>query len=356
MSESKFAELVIPVKGYATTGPKDDLKPWEFKRRACGTNDVHIQIKYAGICHSDIHTARGDWGIAKYPCVPGHEILGEVVEVGSGVTKHKKGDIVGVGCMVNSCKSCSSCKEGVEQYCNNGFIGTYNSVDPDTNTNTLGGYSTAITVNEDFVLKINPSVDLAGTTPLLCAGITLYSPLAHWKAGPGKKIAVMGLGGLGHVGVKIAAAMGADVTVLSQSLSKKDDALKFGATSMYATSDPETFTKLAGSFDLILNTISAHIDLPKYINLLKRDGTMVLLGAPPENLSVNAFNVIFGRRSVAGSLIGGIKETQDMLDFCAKHKIVADIEMIKADQINEAYQRMIDSKVRYRFVIDASTF
>ncbi|AMB40519.1 MULTISPECIES: NAD(P)-dependent alcohol dehydrogenase [Paenarthrobacter] len=339
---------------YAAPSATGDLALTTIERREVGPHDVHIDIKFAGICHSDIHTVRGEWGTRQYPLAPGHEIAGIVTEVGSEVTKHKVGDRVGVGCMVNSCKECANCEAGEEQYCLNGNVGTYGSVDLD-GTITQGGYSSDVVVNEDFVVSIPESLDLDVAAPLLCAGITTYSPLRHWGAGPGKKVAVVGLGGLGHMAVKLASAMGAEVTVLSQSLKKMEDGLKLGAKDYYATSDPATFEKLGGTFDLIINTVSASIDISAYLKLLALDGTLVNVGAPAEPLPVQAGALIGGRRSFAGSAIGGIRETQEMLNFCAEHGLGAEIEVIPAEKINEAYERVLASDVRYRFVIDAAT-
>jgi uncharacterized zinc-type alcohol dehydrogenase-like protein len=343
------------VTAYATPAAKAPFEKVQIERRDLGPKDVLIKIAFAGICHSDIHTGRNEWGEAHFPLVPGHEIAGTVEEVGSEVSKYTTGDRVGVGCMVDSCRECENCKAGEEQYCLKGNVGTYNSKGKDGRW-TDGGYSTHIVVDEDFVLGIPEGIELDEAAPLLCAGITLYSPLNHWKAGPDKKVAVVGMGGLGHVGVKIAHAMGAEVTVLSQSLSKKDDGERFGADHYYATSDDETFTKLAGSFDLILNTVSAALPMAKYLSLLRLNGTLVSVGAPPEPLEVPAFALIGGRHSWAGSMIGGIRETQEMLDFCAEHGIGAEIETITGEQIDEAWDRVVDSDVRYRFVIDTSTF
>ncbi|SLJ90603.1 NAD(P)-dependent alcohol dehydrogenase [Arthrobacter sp. P2b] len=342
------------VKAYASPSATEDLVSTTIERRAAGPHDVLIEIKFAGICHSDIHTVRGDWGPQQYPLVPGHEIAGVVTEVGSAVTKHAVGDRVGVGCMVNSCRECANCVKGEEQYCLNGMVGTYGAVDRD-GTITQGGYSTHVVVTEDFVVRIPEGIELDVAAPLLCAGITTFSPLHRWGAGPGKKVAVVGLGGLGHMAVKLASAMGADVTVLSQSLKKQEDGLRLGATSYYATSDPSTFEQLAGSFDLIINTVSASIDISSYLQLLTLDGALVNVGAPAEPLPVNAFALITGRRSFAGSMIGGIRETQEMLDFCAAHGIGAEVEVIPADKINDAYERVLASDVRYRFVIDTAT-
>jgi len=345
---------MLTVNAYAATSATAPLTPTTIERRDVGPHDVLIDIKYAGICHSDIHTARGEWGPVAYPLVTGHEIAGIVAQIGSDVTKHKVGDRVGVGCMVDSCGECRYCLAGEEQFCVKGNIGTYAVVGKDGQV-TQGGYSTHVVVTEGFVLRIPDGLELDVAAPLLCAGITTYSPLNRWGAGPGRKVAVVGLGGLGHMGVQIAHAMGAEVTVLSQSLKKQEDGLRLGADHYYATSDPETFEKLAGSFDLVLNTVSARIDVDAYLSLLAVDGALVNVGAPPEPLSLNVFSLIGGRRSYAGSLIGGIRETQEMLDFCAEHHVGAEIEVIRADQINEAYERVLASDVRYRFVIDTST-
>ncbi|MEU5425395.1 NAD(P)-dependent alcohol dehydrogenase [Streptomyces olivoreticuli] len=344
------------VPAYAAPAPKAPLERTTIERREPGEHDVLIEIKYAGICHSDIHTARAEWGEGTFPVVPGHEIAGVVTAVGTGVTKYALGDRVGVGCFVDSCRECDNCKAGLQQYCTgaSGMVGTYGATGRDGEI-TYGGYSTHIVVDENYVLRIPDSIPLDAAAPLLCAGITLYSPLAHWQAGPGKKVAVVGLGGLGHMGVKIAHAMGAEVTVLSQSLRKKDDGERLGADHFHATSDPATFTSLAGTFDLIVNTVSADLDLGAYLSLLKTDGTLVQVGAPEKPLPLAAFALIQGRRSLAGSMIGGIPETQEMLDFCGEHGLGADIEVIGADRINEAYERVLASDVRYRFVIDAAT-
>ncbi len=345
----------MQVHAFAAPSATEPLAPITIERRAVGPNDVLIDIKYAGICHSDIHTVRGEWGPQSFPLAPGHEIVGIVSEVGSHVTNHNVGDRVGVGCMVNSCRECVNCRNGDEQYCLNGMVGTYGAVDRD-GTVTQGGYSTHVVVDADFVVSVPEGIDFAAAAPLLCAGITTYSPLRHWNAGPGKKVAVVGLGGLGHMAVKLAHAMGAEVTVLSQSLKKQEDGLRLGADNYFATSDAGTFETLSKSFDLIINTVSAKIDVDAYLGLLAVGGTLVNVGAPPEALSLNVFSLIGSRRSYAGSMIGGIKETQEMLDFCAEHNIGSDIELISADQINEAYERVLASDVRYRFVIDAATF
>jgi uncharacterized zinc-type alcohol dehydrogenase-like protein len=346
---------MLTANAYAAPSATGDLIPTTVERRDVGAHDVLIEIRFAGICHSDIHTVRGDWGPQQYPLAPGHEIAGIVTEVGSAVTRHAVGDRVGVGCMVNSCRECVNCLKGEEQYCLKGMIGTYGAVDRD-GTVTQGGYSTHVVVAEDFVLSIPEGIGLDAAAPLLCAGITTYSPLRHWGAGPGKKVAVVGLGGLGHMAVKLAHAMGAEVTVLSQSLKKQEDGLKLGADHYFATSDETTFTDLASTFDLIINTVSAPIDISSYLQLLTLDGALVNVGAPAEPLPVNAFALIMGRRSFAGSMIGGIRETQEMLDFCAEHHLGAEIEVIPAGKINDAYERVLASDVRYRFVIDASTF
>jgi uncharacterized zinc-type alcohol dehydrogenase-like protein len=343
------------VKSYAATSPSDPLVPLPLERRDVGAHDVLIDIAYSGICHSDIHTVRGEWGAIAYPQVVGHEIVGHVREVGDQVTKHRVGDRVGVGCMVNSCRTCDQCDEGREQYCRAGNIGTYASVDVDGSV-TQGGYSQAVVVNEEFVLRIPDSLDITRVAPLLCAGITLYSPLRHWNVGPGTKVAIVGMGGLGHMGVKIAHALGAEVTVLSQSLRKQEDGLRLGADHFHATSDPATFEQLAGRFDVIVNTVSAPLDITAHLKLLDVDGTLVNVGAPPQPLEVAVSTLIGQRRSFAGSLIGGIEETQEMLDFCAEHDILPETELIEASYINEAYERVMASDVRYRFVIDASTF
>jgi uncharacterized zinc-type alcohol dehydrogenase-like protein len=345
---------VLTVNAYGATSASEPLTPMTIDRRDVGANDVLIEIEYCGICHSDIHFARGEFGDIPNPLVPGHEIVGTLTEVGSGVTKHAVGDRVGVGCMVNSCRECANCRQGEEQYCLKGHTLVFGGVDIDGRM-TQGGYSTHVPVSEDFVVRIPDGLDPAAAAPLLCAGITTYSPLRHWGAGPGKKVAVVGLGGLGHLGVKIAKAMGVEVTVLSQTLSKKDDGFRLGADDYRATSDPATFTELAGSFDLVLNTISAPIDVDAYLSLLAFNGALVNLGAVAEPLSVNIFSLFANRRSYAGSQFGGIRETQEMLDFCAEHGITADIELIGAEQINEAFDRVLKSDVRYRFVIDNST-
>ncbi len=341
-------------RGYAATDASKPLQPFSFERREPNEDDIVIDIKFSGICHSDIHQVRNEWGNSSYPMVPGHEIAGIVTAVGSKVTKFKVGDRAGVGCFVNSCTQCATRDLDLEHYMP-GLIGTYNAYEADGVTPTYGGYSDSIVVKEGYALSIPENLPLDASAPLLCAGITLYSPLVHWKAGPGKKVAIVGMGGLGHMGVKLAHAMGADVTVLSQSLSKKEDGLKLGADHYYATSDAETFKTLAGTFDLILCTVSAEIDWNAYLGLLKVDGTLVLLGIPENAVPVHAFSLVPGRKSISGSMIGSIKETQEMLDFCGKHNIVSEIELIRMDQVNEAYERVLKSDVRYRFVIDMAT-
>ena len=335
-------------------------KPFEalsIERREPGPRDVQIDIAYCGICHSDLHTARAEWAGTRYPCVPGHEIVGKVSAVGDAVSGFKVGDVVGVGCMVDSCKHCAACDEGLEQYCENGFTGTYNGATQDAPGHTLGGYAQRIVVDQDFVLQVkHPESQLAAVAPLLCAGITTYSPLRHWKVGPGQKVGVVGIGGLGHMGVKIAHAMGAHVVAFTTSDSKRQAALDLGADEVVVSRNADEMKAQAGSFDFILNTVAASHNLDAFTSLLKRDGTMVLVGVPEHpHPSPNIGVLIFGRRSIAGSLIGGIKETQEMLDFCAEHGIVADIEMVGADDIDNAYERMSRSDVKYRFVIDTAT-
>ncbi len=342
------------VNAYIATAADRPLEPTTIARRDPGPHDVVIDIAYAGICHSDIHTARGEWGRTADPVVPGHEIAGTVSAVGAAVTRYAVGDRVGVGCFVDSCRDCDACRQGEEQYCERGMTGTYNAVGRDGEP-THGGYSTGIVVDENYVCAIPEGIALDVAAPLLCAGITLYSPLRHWQAGPGKKVAIVGLGGLGHVGVKLAHAMGAEVTVLSQSLKKMEDGLRLGADHYYATSDPDTFKTLRNEFDLIINTVSANLDMRRYLGMLAINGTLVELGLPEHPIEIPAFALTANRRSFAGSMIGGIAETQEMLDFCAEHGIGAEIEVIAADQINEAYDRVVASDVRYRFVIDTAT-
>ncbi|MET9128333.1 NAD(P)-dependent alcohol dehydrogenase [Streptomyces antibioticus] len=342
------------VAAYAAPAAKAPLERTTIERRAVRESDVLIDIKFAGICHSDIHQAHEGWGEAIFPMVPGHEIAGVVSEVGPGVTKFTVGDRVGVGCLVDSCRECDNCAAGLEQYCTGGGVGTYNAIGKDGEP-TYGGYSQKIVVDENYVVRIPDTLALDEAAPLLCAGITTYSPLRHWSAGPGKKVAIVGLGGLGHMGVKIAHALGAEVTVLSQTLRKKEDGLKLGADHYHATSDERTFKDLKGTFDLILSTVSAPLPLDAYLSLLRTDGAFVNVGAPEEPVALNLFSVIGGRKTLAGSGIGGIRETQEMLDFCAAHGIGAEIELIGAQEINDAYERVLASDVRYRFVIDAAT-
>ena len=342
------------VPAYVAPSADAPLEPGTITRREVGPNDVLIEIVWAGICHSDIHTVRGHWGPQQYPLTVGHEIAGFVAQVGSDVTRHQVGDRVGVGCLVNSCRECANCVAGQEQHCVNGAVGTYASVDRD-GTITQGGYSSQVVVNEEFVLRIPESIPFEKAAPLLCAGITTYSPLRHWNVGPGTKVAIVGLGGLGHMGVKIAHALGAKVTVLSQSLRKKDDGLALGADHYYATGDPATFEDLANTFDFILNTVSAPVDLDAYLRLLAFDGTLVNVGAPPEPQSFHVFNLMDNRRSLSASSIGGIPETQEMLDFCAEHGIAPEVEVVAAEQVNEAWDRVLASDVRFRFVIDIAT-
>lgn len=347
--------MTITVKAYGAVSATAPLEPMTIERRDVGPHDVLIDIDYAGICHSDIHTIRGDWGPIHYPQVVGHEIVGRVAEVGSAVTKHAVGDRVGVGCQSNSCRECSQCRQGNDQYCLNGNTQTYGSVDPADGTITQGGYSRAVVTNEDYVLAIPAGLDPAKAAPLLCAGITTYSPLRHWNAGPSTRVGVIGMGGLGHMGVKIAVALGAEVTVLSRGTKKRDDALAFGATRYVDTTDQEALAGLADSFDLIVNTVSAGLDIGAYLGLLDVDGTLVNVGAPSEPFSVPAFSLVPRRRSLAGSTTGGIAEIQEMLDFCADHGIHPETELVSAEQINDAWERVLSADVRYRFVIDAHT-
>jgi alcohol dehydrogenase (NADP+) len=338
---------------YAATEAQSKLAPFEFQRRDLREHDVQMDVLFCGVCHSDLHQARNEWQNTIYPVVPGHEIVGRVTKVGPDVTKYKVGDLVGVGCLVDSCRTCASCGEGLEQYCENGWVGTYNGNDRVTGDITYGGYSTQLVVDEDFVLRVPQNLDPAGVAPLLCAGITLYSPLRTWGAGPGKKVGIVGLGGLGHMGVKLAHAMGAHVVLFTTSQSKVEDAKRLGADEVVISKNQAEMDAHLNSFDLIVNTVAAQHDLNPFINLLKRDGTLTLVGAPEhDHPSPQVFNLIMKRRRLAGSLIGGIAETQEMLDFCGKHGITSDIEMIPMQQINEAYERILKSDVKYRFVID----
>ena len=344
---------MYPTYGYAARDAASPLAPFEFQRRDLRELDVRIDVLFCGVCHSDLHQARNEWHNTMYPVVPGHEIVGRVAEVGKGVTKYKVGQLVGVGCLVDSCRTCPSCAEGLEQYCENGWVGTYNGNDRVSGDVTYGGYSTQLVVDEAFVLRVPENLNAAAAAPLLCAGITTYSPLRTWGAGPGKKVGIVGLGGLGHMGVKIAHAMGAHVVLFTTSPSKIEDGKRLGADEVAISKDPEQMAKHANSFDLIVNTVAAQHDLNPFIELLRRDGTMTLVGAPEhDHPSPQVFNLIMKRRRLAGSLIGGIAETQEMLDFCGKHGITSDIEMIKMQDINTAYERMLKSDVKYRFVID----
>ena len=343
-------------QAYAALSPTTPLVPYTFSRRALRDEDILIDIKYSGICHSDIHETRDEWGPGTYPMVPGHEIVGVVAAVGPKVTKFNVGDQAGVGVFVDTCRTCPSCLEGLEQYCENHVSLTYASTEQDKVTPTHGGYSTKIVVDQNYALHIPTSLSLAATAPLLCAGITTYSPLRHWKAGPGEKVAIVGLGGLGHMATKLAAALGAEVTVLSTSRRKEPDALRFGAKTLEVFTDSECHTRLNRSFDLIIDTVSAPHDLNLLAYFLRRDGTIVLVGLPPEALPIAPFSIVPKRCSLSGSMIGSIGETQEMLNFCGERGIVSDIELISADQINDAYERTIKGDVRYRFVIDAATF
>ncbi len=347
----------MTLRAYGARAADKALEPLDIERRTPGPTDVQVDIAYCGVCHSDLHTVRSEWSGTRFPCVPGHEIVGKVAAVGSEVTRFAVGDIVGVGCMVDSCQRCASCAEGLEQYCENGFVGTYNGATKDPPGHTLGGYSQGIVVSEKFVLKIrHPVEQLPAVAPLLCAGITTYSPLRHWNTGPGKKVGIVGIGGLGHMGVKLAHAMGAHVVAFTTSEGKRKDALALGADEVVVSRNAEEMRAHARSFDLVLDTVAASHSLDAYTSLLKRDGALVLVGVPEHPHPSPAIGLlIFGRRSIAGSLIGGIAETQEMLDFCAEHGIVADIEMIPAQAIDEAYERMLRSDVKYRFVIDIAS-
>ncbi|MCQ8278738.1 NAD(P)-dependent alcohol dehydrogenase [Acetobacteraceae bacterium KSS8] len=347
---------MLACTGYAAQSADSKLAPHSFERRDPGPTDVQIDIRYCGVCHSDIHTARSEWGPAHYPVIPGHEIVGTVAAVGKDVSGFAVGDVVGVGCMVDSCQSCEACAKGLEQYCENGFTGTYDA--PDKNLPgkfTFGGYSKAIVVDQKFVLRVPKNLELAAVAPLLCAGITTYSPLRHWNVGPGKTVGIVGLGGLGHMALKLAHAMGADVTLFTTSVGKADDARRLGANHVVISKDEEQMKSQARRFDFILDCVSAPHDINAYLALLKLDGTLVQVGVPAEPLPVKVFSLLFPRRHFSGSLIGGIAETQEMLDFCGKHGIVSDIEMIDIRQINEAYDRVVSADVKYRFVIDMDT-
>lgn len=347
----------MTVNAYGAFAADRPLEPMTIERRETGPRDIAIDIAFCGVCHSDLHTVRSEWAGTLYPCVPGHEIVGTVSAVGSEVAKFAVGDVVGVGCIVDSCRHCSSCGEGLEQYCENYFTGTYNSPSHDPHGHTMGGYAQKIVVDQDYVLRVSHGRDqLAAVAPLLCAGITTWSPLRHWKAGPGKKVGIVGIGGLGHMGVKLARALGAHVVAFTSSESKRNEVQALGAHEAVVTRNPEEMAKHKNSFDLIIDTVAASHDLDAYTSLLNRDGTLTLVGAPEHNHPApNVMNLIFRRRQIAGSVIGGIAETQEMLDFCAQHNIVADIETISAQQIEDAYARMLNSDVKYRFVIDNAT-
>jgi uncharacterized zinc-type alcohol dehydrogenase-like protein len=346
---------MTPTKGYAAQDAKSALAPWNFDRREPGPHDVQIEILYCGVCHSDIHQVRDEWGGTIFPIVPGHEIVGRVTKTGDHVKKYKTGDLVGVGCMVDSCRECTNCKQGLEQYCETGFVGTYNSRELKTKEVTYGGYSNQIVTHEDFVLNVSEDLPLEGVAPLLCAGITTYSPLRHWKVGKGHKVGVLGLGGLGHMAVKFAVSFGAEVTMLSHSPSKEADAKRLGAHRFALTSQKENIKELANYFDFIIDTVSAPHDYNTYLSMLTTNGTMICVGVPEAPAQVPAFNLIGQRRSIGGSLIGGIAETQEMLDYCAQHGITSDVEVIAMKDINTAYERMMKGDVRYRFVIDMAT-
>ncbi len=343
---------MITVSAYAAPSAKAPLAPWTFERREVGPHDVLIDIAFCGVCHSDIHQARDEWGGSKFPMVPGHEIVGHVAAIGSGVDRFKVGDRAGVGCFVDSCRVCENCKADLEQFCVKGMSGTYNGTEQDKTTPTFGGYSTRIVVDQKYVLKLPEHLDLAAVAPLLCAGITTYSPLRHWNIGKGHKVGVVGLGGLGHMGVKFASKFGAETWVITTSPGKADDAQRLGAKGVVISKDEADMAAHKGSFDFLLSTISAPYDINAYLGLLKVDGTMVTVGAPDRPLDLHLFSLIMGRKSVGGSLIGGIKETQKMLDYCGEHDIVSDVEVIPMQKINEAYDRMVKSDVRYRFSID----
>lgn len=347
---------MIETKGFAVHGPEAEFSDFTFSRRDVGINDIAIDILWAGICHSDIHQAKGEWGNSTYPMVPGHEIVGKITEVGAGVTKFKVGDIAGIGCFVDSCGECQPCKTDVEQFCLKGASMTYNGTEMDRTTPTYGGYSKRYVVDQDYALKIDESQDLAGVAPLLCAGITTYSPLRRFNAGPGMKVGVIGLGGLGHMAVKLAVAMGADVTVFSTSPGKESDAKGLGANNFVVTREPTALKPLNGTFDLLIDAVSAEHDINLYLNLLGVNGHLVLVGLPEKPLQIKAFALLGNNRSLVGSSIGGIKETQEMLDFCAEHNIIADVELITMDYVPEAYDRTIKADVKYRFVIDMSKY
>lgn len=346
---------MIETKGYAAQDLKSPVKPWNFKRRETGDHDVLIDILYCGVCHSDLHQIRNEWGGSIFPMVPGHEIIGRVSKAGTHVNKFKVGELVGVGCLVDSCRVCDNCKHGLEQYCTGGPSFTYNGYEQDKKTPTYGGYSNLIVTHEDFVLHVSEKLPIKGVAPLLCAGITTYSPLRHWKVGKGHKIGILGLGGLGHMAVKFAAAFGAEVTMLSTSKSKEADAKRLGAHKFVLTSNAENLKSVKGYFDFILDTVSAPHDYNMYLSLLKTDGIQICVGVPPTPAQINGFSLLAGRKSLSGSSIGGLPETQEMLDYCAEHNIVSDVEIINIKDINNAYERMLKGDVKYRFVIDMAT-
>jgi uncharacterized zinc-type alcohol dehydrogenase-like protein len=346
---------MFEVPAYAAQNAKSPLAPFKIKRRDPGPHDIQIDILFCGVCHSDLHTVRNEWTNSVYPVVPGHEIIGRVTKAGAQVRNFKEGDLAAVGCMVDSCRKCESCREGLEQYCEVGFTGTYNAEDKHLGGMTFGGYSKTIVVNDAFVLQVPKNLELSGVAPLLCAGITTYSPLHHWKVGKGQKVGIVGLGGLGHMGVKLAHALGAEVVLFTTSPGKKDDARRLGADEVVVSKNQAEMDKHLNSFHFILDTVSAPHDLNAYLNLLRRDGTLTLVGAPEKDPSITVFNLIMKRRQLAGSLIGGIKETQEMLDFCSDRNITSDVEVIPIQKINEAYERMLRSDVKYRFVIDMAS-
>jgi uncharacterized zinc-type alcohol dehydrogenase-like protein len=346
----------VESKGYAALKENGQIEPYAFTRRDVGVNDVALDILYGGICHSDIHQVRGEWGPALFPMVPGHEIVGRVTSIGSSVSKFAVGDLIGIGVFIDSCRTCKNCLTGLQQYCLNGMTGTYNGYERDGTTVAMGGYSNNFVINEDYAVHVPSNLALEGVAPLMCAGITLYSPLKHWGAGPGKKVAIMGLGGLGHMGLKFAAALGAHVTVLSHSPKKREDAIAMGAHDFVVMDSDQAFTSLKSNFDLILNTVSADMPIAKYLDLVAVDGALVMIGLPNDPITVSVGSLIGSRRTLSGSMIGGIPELQEMLDFCGVHNIVSDVEVIKPEYINEAYDRTVASDVKYRFVIDSSAY
>ena len=343
------------IKAFAAQDAESTLGPWNLERRAPGPRDIQIEILYCGVCHSDLHQIRNEWGNSIFPMVPGHEIVGRISKIGSDVKKFKVGELAGVGCLVDSCRKCENCIEGLEQYCLNGSSPTYNGLEQDKKTPTYGGYSKMIVADQDFVLRISDKLPLQNVAPLLCAGITTYSPLRHWKVGKGHKLAVLGLGGLGHMAVKFGVSFGAEVTMLSSSPSKKEDARKLGAHKFLLTGDPEQLKSVQGYFDFIIDTVSAPHNYNEYLGLLRTNGVLICVGAPPAPAQIFAFTLIGGRKSIAGSLIGGLPETQEMLNYCADHQIVSDVELINIQEIHRAYDRMLKGDVKYRFVIDMAT-